>query len=231
MPANFHLLGPAHLFILGAVPALAAILAVVQRRLPNGFRGLRISLAAVLLLDTALYYGHMATHGPITFPDHLPLELRDASLCLTIIALFTLNRAVFDLVYYTALAGASMALLTPNICEPFPSISTVQFFVAHGLVVAGVLYLVWSKQARPRPGSVGRAMLAVNLFAAVIGTFDFIFKTDYMYLRAKPQNASLLSLLGPWPWYLVAAEFVALGIFGLLYLPFQQSARRLAPDV
>jgi len=225
MPTNFHLLGTAHLAILGAVPALAGILAVVQRRLTPGTRWLRIGLAAVLLLDTALYYGHMATHGQITFPDHLPLELCDASLGLVIVALFTLNRAIFDLVYYTALAGASMALLTPNVCEPFPSISTAQFFIAHGLVVAGVLFLVWSKQARPRPGSVGRAMLAVNIFAAVVGTFDFICKTDYMYLRAKPQNVSLLSFLGPWPWYLVATEGVAFGIFLLLYLPFRQSAR------
>jgi uncharacterized membrane protein YwaF len=41
-----------------------------------------------------------------------------------------------------------------------------------------------------------------------------------MYLSAKPQNASLLDLLGPWPWYVVASEGVALGGFLLLYLPF-----------
>jgi hypothetical integral membrane protein (TIGR02206 family) len=227
MQTNFHLLGTAHLVILGSVPALAGILAIIQRRLTPGTRWLRIGLAAVLLLDTALYYGHMATHGQITFPDHLPLELCDASLGLVIVALFTLNRVIFDLVYYTALAGASMALLTPNICEPFPSISTAQFFIAHGLVVAGVLYLVWSKLARPRPGSVGRAMLAVNIFAAVVGTFDFIFKTDYMYLRAKPQNVSLLSYLGPWPWYLVVTEGVAFCIFLLLYLPFRRPAAQI----
>jgi len=140
--------------------------------------------------------------------------------------LLTLNRAICDLAYYCALAGASMALLTPNLLEQFPSFLTVQFFVGHGLDVTAALYLVWSKQARPRPGSVGRAMLAINIFAAAIGTFDFIFKTDYMYLRAKPQNVSLLSFLGPWPWYIVATEGVAFGIFLLLYIPFRQSTER-----
>jgi hypothetical integral membrane protein (TIGR02206 family) len=223
MPTNFHLLGPTHLFILGSVPVLAAVLAAIQRRLPPGFKGLRIGFAISLLLDSVLYYAHLAAHGQLTFPDRLPLELCDASLCLVIVALFTVNRAVFDLAYYFALGGATMALLTPNLWEPFPSFTTVQFFVAHGLIVTGVLYFVWSRQARPRPGSVGKAMLAVNIYAAVVGTFDFLFKTDYMYLRAKPPNVSLLTFLGPWPWYIAASECVAFGVFLLLYLPFRQS--------
>jgi hypothetical integral membrane protein (TIGR02206 family) len=222
---NFQLLGPAHLCILAAVPSLAAILAAVQRKLAHGSRGLRIGLACVIVLDAAVYYGFLIAHGQLTFPDHLPLELCDASLCLIIIALFTLNKTIFDLAYYGALAGATMALLTPNLWEPFPSFSTIQFFVDHGLIVVGVLYLVWSKQARPRPGSVARAMLAVNIYAACVGTIDYFYKTDYMYLRAKPPNASLLDLLGPWPCYIAAAEVVACCVFLLLYLPFRKSNR------
>lgn len=220
MTTNFRLFGPAHLLILGAVPSLAAVLAMIQRKLSPGSRALRIGLATVILLDSFVYYGYLIARGQLAFPDHLPLELCDASLCLVIIALFTLNRVVYDLAYYGALAGATMALLTPNLWEPFPSFSTMQFFVDHGLIVAGALYLVWSKQARPRAGSVARAMLAVNLFAVFVGTFDFLFKTDYMFLRAKPPNTSLLDVLGPWPWYIAVTEVVACGVFLLLYLPF-----------
>jgi len=229
MTTNFPLFGPAHLFILGAVPALAGVLAFAQRRLPAGHRGLRLGLAFALLLDSAVYYGYLAYHGQLTFPDHLPLELCDASLCLSIIALFTLNDTVFDLAYYWALAGATMALLTPNLWEPFPSFGTVQFFVAHGLIVAAILFLAWSKHARPRPWSVGRAMLGLNVFAVFVGVFDYFFQTDYMYLRAKPQNASLLSFLGPWPWYILATEGVTLAIFVLLYLPFRKVAGHGSP--
>ncbi len=224
MPVNFRLLGPAHLAILAAVPSLAAILARLQRQFSPGSKGLRVGFAVILLLDSALYYGYLACHGLLTFPDRLPLELCDASLCLIILALFTLNQAIFDLAYYGALAGASMALLTPNLWEPFPSFTTVQFFVAHGLVVTACLYLVWSGQARPRPGSAAKALLALNIFAVLPGTFDFFFKTNYMYLRAKPSNSSLLDLLGPWPWYILASDGVAFVLFLLLYLPFRQSA-------
>jgi len=224
MTTNFRLFGSTHLFILGAVPVPAAVLAMIQRSLPSGSRGIRIGLATVILLDAILYYGYLFARGQLTFPDHLPLELCDASLCLVIIALLTLNRAVYDLAYYGALAGATMALLTPNLWEPFPSFSTIQFFVDHGLIVTGALYLVWSKLLRPRPGSIARAMLAVNIFAALVGTFDYLFKTDYMYLCAKPPNTSLLDLLGPWPWYIVTAELLACGVFLLLYLPFWRRA-------
>jgi len=222
VPTNFHLFGTVHLAILCAVVALAGVLAVLQRRLTPETRWLRLGLGSLLVIDSLTYYGYLASRGQLTFPDHLPLELCDASLFLTIFALFTLNRLVYDLAYYWALAGATMALLTPNLWEPFPSFGTVQFFVDHGLIVVSVLFLAWSGLMRPRAWSVMRAMLVLNVLAVFIGAFDYVYKTDYMYLRAKPQNASLLDLLGPWPWYIVATELVALLLFVLLYFPFRR---------
>jgi hypothetical integral membrane protein (TIGR02206 family) len=231
MTGNFQLLSATHLAILAAVPSLAGTAALTHRRLHPTSKTVRLTLAVALVIDTILYYGYLATHGQLTFPDHLPLELCDLSLVLILIALVTLNKLVFDVAYYTALAGATMALLTPNLWEPFPSFGTIQFFIAHGLIVAGALYLVWSGQLRPRPGSVFRAMIGVNLFAALVGTFDYFYKTDYMYLRAKPQNASLLSVLGPWPWYLLVTEIVAFTLFCLLYLPFYRHAPKESTKV
>lgn len=219
-PPNFRLFGPVHLAILSSIIALAAILAAIARRVMVWRRWLRIGLAITLLLNSIVWYVYLAARGWLTFPDSLPLELCDATLCVTVIASFTLNATAFDLAYYGALAGTSMAVLTPDLWEPFPSFSTVQFFIAHGLVLVAVLYLVWSGAARPRPGSIWRAMLGLNIFAAITGTFDFVFETNYMYLRAKPQNPSLLDYFGAWPWYLAVSEIVACGLFALLYAPF-----------
>ena len=226
MATKFHLFGVTHLAILSATVLLAALLAAVERRLSTGSKTLRLSLAAVLLFDTAWWYGYMAWHGQSLFPSQLPLDLCDVTLYLTVIALFTLSPAVFDLAYYYALAGTSMALLTPDLWEQFPSLPTVQFFIAHGLVVTAVLYLVWSRLARPRKGSVARAMLAFNLFAVFDGIFNWIFKTNFMYLCAKPGNASLLDFFGPWPWYIAVTEGVAFVLFLLLYLPFRKPQKQ-----
>ena len=223
---NFRLFGPIHLAILGSIVGLAAILAVISRRIPRCRRALRLAVALALLLNSIIWYAYLAFRGWLTFPDSLPLELCDATLCVTVLAILSLNRTAFDLAYYGALAGTSMALLTPDLWEAFPSFSTVQFFIAHGLVVVAVLYLIWSGEARPQPRSIWRAMLGLNIFAAIAGMFDLLFRTNYMYLRAKPENPSLLDYFGPWPWYIAVTELFALALFTLLYLPFWAASRR-----
>lgn len=231
MQSNFRLFGPTHIAILSAAPAAAAILALLARRFRQQEKAIRLALGAFLILNAFFWYGYQAWRHWLSFPGSLPLELCDATLCLTIIALFTLSAAIFDLAYYGALAGTSMALLTPDLWEPFPSFATVEFFLTHGTVVVAVLYLVWAGSARPRPGSVWRAMLAVNAFAAAVGVFNVIFKTDYMYLCWKPANPSLLDFMGRWPWYIASGEGIALVLFTLLYLPFRpRRVRRTHPD-
>jgi hypothetical integral membrane protein (TIGR02206 family) len=221
MQSNYNLFGPVHILTLLSVPALAVGLARCVRRGLNAAK-VRLVLAVALVLSAASWYGYLTLHGWLRFPGTLPLELCDATLVMTVVALLTLKPLAVDLAYYGALAGSTMALLTPDLWEPFPSFSTIQFFVSHGLVVAGVLFLVWTNQGRPRPGSVWRAMLAANVFAAFVGVFNAIFGTNYMYLRAKPANPSLLDHLGPWPWYLLSGEAVAVALFTLLWLPLRR---------
>lgn len=220
MATNFHLFGAAHCAILVAVLLVPAALAVLQRRVLNGARRVRILFGSVMLADAVGWYAYLAAIGQPIFPAKLPLELCDVTYFLVAIVLLAGIPALFDVAYYWALAGTTMALLTPNLLGYFPSISTVQFFLWHGFTVSAMLYLVWSGEFRPRTGSVLRAMIALNLLAVFDGIFDALFKTDFMYLGSKPQNVSLLSFMGPWPWYVLTAEPLALALFLLLYWPF-----------
>ena len=226
---GFTLFGTIHLAILCTVPAFAGVLSFAHRRFPAAGNRIRLGLATILMVDNAVYYGWQIRHHNLTFPDHLPLELCDLSMALTVFSMFFLRPLFFDLAYFWAIAGASMALLTHNLREPFPSFGTVQFFLSLGLTVAGVLYMVWSGQARPRPWSVARAMIGVNVFAALVGLFDYSYKTNYFYLRSKPGKPSLLDFLGPWPLYLVGTEVVALALSLLLYLPVRDPLRKINP--
>jgi hypothetical integral membrane protein (TIGR02206 family) len=219
---NLPLFGPTHLTIIATVPTVAAALAVSARRRPDTVRPIRYILGAFLLLNELVWYVYQIHHGYLRFPGQLPLQLCDLAVWLAALAALSRSAWSFDLVWYWGLSGAGMAILTPDLWTPFPSYLAIAFFLSHGGVVATVLFLVWSGQARPRPGSVWRAFIALNAVAAAIGIFDAIFQTNYLYLRQKPSSASLLDLFGPWPIYILVAEPLVLLLFWILWLPFRR---------
>ncbi len=74
---------------------------------------------------------------------------------------------------------------------------------------------------RVRPGAVRRVFLISIAYAGLCAILDAATGGDYLYLRHPPPSSSLLNLLGPWPWYIVAAAGIALVLFVLLDLPFR----------
>ena len=219
----------AHLLIVLAVLALAGALSALVRQRPDWGRIVRLSLGCALAGNELVWYGYRFHTEGFRFPDTLPLQLCDLTLWLTVISAFTLRPSVFEVAYFCGLGGSSMALLTPDLWAPFPSYPTIYFFLSHGLVIATLLTLAIGRLARPRRGSVWHAFLVLNIYAALVGAFDAAFKTNYMYLCEKPTSASLLDYFGPWPGYILAAEVLALVLFGLLWLPFRYAALERNP--
>jgi hypothetical integral membrane protein (TIGR02206 family) len=219
--------GATHLAILAAVLLAAAALAVAARVRPTLARPLCLALAAGIAVNELVWYRYALAQGWVDPPHGLPLDLCDVTLWLAVFALATLAPWALETVYYLGLAGSGMALLTPDVAGvAFPSYPAVQFFVAHGGVVASALFLVFSGMFRPRPGAWWRTFLAVNGYAAAVALVNARFGTNYMYLCEKPRSGSLLDLLGPWPWYVLAGELVALGLLFLLSLPFRGGEHR-----
>jgi hypothetical integral membrane protein (TIGR02206 family) len=226
MPADsFHPLGPAHVGILAAVPVLAAALASAAREDPTRAVWVRFGLASALFGDSLAWYAVTFARGEVRPPHGLPLDLCDLMAWVTVYALVAGRAWALEGAYFLGLAGSGMALLTPDIGARFPSWEAAQFFVAHGLVVGAVLFLVWTGALRPRPRAWWGAFLSLNAYAALVAVFDACFGTNYMYLRDKPQAETLLDLLGPWPVYILAAEPVALILLRVLALPFQSGPR------
>jgi hypothetical integral membrane protein (TIGR02206 family) len=219
----FTPLGPAHLAALVAVPALAWVLAAVARRRPAAVWPIRRALAVAIAGTAVAWYAHVVRSGGFDPPHGLPLDLCDVVLWVTVAALAAPRAWTLEAAYYFGLGGSGMALLTPDVAGDAPAHAALQFYVGHGLVVAAVLFLVSARALRPRPGSWWRAFLAGNAWALAVGAFDLAFGTNYMYLREKPAAGSLLDLLGPWPWYVLAGDAVALWVLWLLHLPFRRA--------
>jgi uncharacterized membrane protein YwaF len=92
-------------------------------------------------------------------------------------------------------------------------------------VVVAAAALTFGLGHVPRPGAVGRVFLLTNAYAAVVGIVDWATGMNYLYLRAKPVEPTLLDLFGPWPVYIVAADVLALGLFLVLDVPFRAGRR------
>ena len=86
-------------------------------------------------------------------------------------------------------------------------------------------YLVVGLRIAPRPGSVLRTFAITLVYTAFVGLVDALSGANYMFLRTPPGNWTLLSVLGPWPWYIASAAGVALILLAALDLPFWLARR------
>jgi len=213
------LFGPLHLTLLAATVSIIVTLCRLLRAGRISPTAVRLTLGYGLAVNELIWWGYRYGHEGLRFPVNLPLQLCDAAVWATVLACTTLIPGIVELAYFAGLAGAGMALLTPDLWSPWPGYPAIYFFLAHGGIVIGAAVLVYGRIAPLRAGAVWRAFGWLLGYAAAVGTFNAIFKTNYMYLRQKPGNASLLDALGPWPVYLVAGGAVGLALFWLLWLP------------
>src|SRR5690625_7970907 len=65
-----------------------------------------------------------------------------------------------------------------------------------------------------------KAFLTINLIAAIVFIINLLIDANYMFLIHKPRSTSLLDILGPYPYYLIALEGIVIIVFFILYLPF-----------
>ena len=224
--ARFVFFGPAHLGALGTTAVLALVLARLVRARPRGRAsdavayGLAGSIAAVIGVEVG-----MAIRGGWARPEYLcPLHLCDMSMFLAIYALVTRQRWAAELLYFWAGAGTTLAMLTPDLEMGFPHWVFFVFFGLHGLVVVSALTLTFGFGLAPAAGAPGRALLATLVYAAFVGLVNVAWGTNFMFLRHKPDTATLLDHMGPWPVYIVVGAVVAFLAFQLLALPFRGSA-------
>ncbi len=201
---------------------LAVVLVRVVRAHPSASPFVRGGLVAALVALAAFEFRVAAQEGWLTWRTFLPLELCDAALVLAVIALVRPSRLLAQVVYFWSGSGTLLALLTPDLPWAFPRWEFVVFFGLHGLVVVASMVLVFGLGLTP-PRSAAWRMLAITAgWTAFVALANLVLGTNYMYLRRKPQAATPLDWMGPWPVYIATGAVLALALFQLLALPFRR---------
>jgi hypothetical integral membrane protein (TIGR02206 family) len=155
-----------------------------------------------------------------------PMQFCDWVLIACLIALVRPTQLFAEMAYFWGFGGTLMAVITPDVAQGFPSWRFIHFFWGHGITLLSIVFIIAAPGFRPRRRSVLRMMGMVNLYGLAALALDLLFGWNYGYLRHKPAGASLFDYLGPWPWYLLSLEGLALAIFMLLYLPWKMLDHR-----
>jgi hypothetical integral membrane protein (TIGR02206 family) len=221
-PAAFQPFGPVH----GATVAVAALMCIL---LPLGMRAcgsrrlrLRVgqALGVALLGHEVLKTGLLVLGYGLPLTQSLPLHLCGVSVFLTAWVLLGRKYRAYEVVYFWGLGGSVMALATPDLQHDFPHPLFISFFVGHTLVLLGVTYATVVYGFRPLPRSLILAMVASLAYLGLMFFLNLALGTNYLYLRAKPTQPSLLDYLGPWPWYIVGMVVMGAAVMLLCYAPF-----------
>jgi hypothetical integral membrane protein (TIGR02206 family) len=213
----FALFGAAHLVVLGTLLILGVILAWTLGHLEESSR-VRLGklLGLVLLGYVVAAYGRQGYLGLLNWRDSLPLHLCNWVLIACLVTLFHPNQLASEIAYFWGLTGTIQALLTPDLRQGFPSWPFFQFFWGHGVIILAIIFLIFGRNFRPRPGSVLRMFVAINIYTAVVGSLNYLFDWNYGYLCHRPSQPSLIDHLGPWPWYILSMEAIAASNFWIL---------------
>jgi hypothetical integral membrane protein (TIGR02206 family) len=219
----FRVFGFAHLvaiLLIVSIP-VGLGLAVRMRASRRIDRAVAACLALLLATNYLGYAIYLWQHQLLFWQQALPFQLCDWAMVTIIVALLTKRRSWTEVSYFWGIGGTFQAILTPNLQVNFPDIRAISFFVGHGGIVAGVIYLLIARRFRPTLGSVWRTLAWSQLYLVTTLLLDHLTGVNYGFLLHKPFVPSILDYLSDTRWlYLVGLEGLALLFFAILYAPF-----------
>ncbi|MGP4021674.1 YwaF family protein [Saccharopolyspora sp. 5N708] len=224
--------GPSHLVIMVLIVAGAVVLGVLGYR-HHGPRTIvwctRVFAAVVVVFNVVLLiYRLLPAQWDIG--ESLPLHLCDLAWMVAAYALWTRQPLAYALTYYWGLTLTPQAIITPALDAPdFPHINFIEFWGQHLLVIWAAAYLTWGVGLRPNWRGYRFAAVVTIVWGAAMLGFNAWAGTNYGFVSSKPENPSLLDVMGGWPWYLGVEVVVGLAAWVLLTWPWTRTSRAAHP--
>jgi len=220
--APFVLFGTAHLAFLAGILLFNLSFILVRRSSNQRLRrDLRLGMAAWLVLNELSWHVWNWAIGDWNVQTTLPLQLCSLFVFLSAAMLVTRSRMIYEYAYFLGVGGAFQALMTPDSgIYGFPHFRFFEPLIAHGLIISASVYLTVVEGFRPTWKSIPRVALAANLYLLLMALVNRLLGSNYLFTVYKPDVPSLITILAPWPWYLLEFEVLGLVTFLILYLPF-----------
>lgn len=217
----FRMFDAVHLTTLGLIALLNLALARLRFASEGARRTARRALAVALVANEIFLHIWSLAVGTWSIQTMLPFHLCAVMVWASAVMLWTRSYAIYEFAYFLGIGGALQALLTPDIgAYGFPHYKYFTSFISHGLIVTAAIYMTVVEGFRPTWRSLGRVAIGANLYMLVIFFVNLAIGSNYLFIAHKPETASLLDLLPPWPIYILYIELIGLVMCLLLYLPY-----------
>ena len=80
-----------------------------------------------------------------------------------------------------------------------------------------MIYSIVVMKFKPTLIGLRNAYIGINVFLVIAFIYNILFDANYFWIMSKPPAGSLLDYMGPWPWYILTGQLVALAHFCIAY--------------
>lgn len=148
--------------------------------------------------------------------DRMPFHFCDVMALMCTYALLKPSPNARAIAFFCVLSASVQALVTPNLQYDFPSPTYFSFFYSHGVTVIAAIYILLVFHWVPRRFDFLKAQGFGIAYLVIIHPVNLLLDTNFGFTRFIPENGSVLSWLGPWPWYLAVMQIPAFIYMALL---------------
>ena len=220
----FILFGNIHIVTMAIIVLVAVFLPLVCKNQSISNKSLISKIIAFIILSHVIispYKDLYLLQNPYNWKEILPIHMCDLSEIFLAAFLLGGPKILYKCAFFWGLAGASMAIITPDI--PVIDLDYAFFMIGHGMIVIGVMYATISLGNRP----YAKDILTVSLITAfvllpIVYLINLILgePANYWYLIAKPAGASLMDAFPEPPYHLLITTPLAIVTFYLIYIPY-----------
>ena len=220
----FVIFGNIHLLTILGVILVSIFLPLSYKNKSENAKSLMSKLLAFTILAHVIispYKDLYILKNPYNWVEVIPLHMCDLSEIFLAWFLLGGKKILYKCAFFWGLAGASMAILTPDI--PYHDLDYVFFMVGHGMIIIGILYATVVLGNRPYAKDILTVtMITLFILTPIVYIINLMLgePANYWYLMQKPAGASLMDMFPEPPFHLLYTTPIAISLFCLIYLPY-----------
>lgn len=218
--------GTAHWGALGVLALVAAVYLYGGRRCKESVRVRLCRLLALfmLLLTAAEYVYRWLDPVPDPAGEYLPLHFCSVMMFVSAYALWTRAKWASAMVYFSVLTASTQALITPALTLDFPHPRYFFFFLSHSALFLAALALPVLRGWRSRLWDPLLTLGLMDVYMLCVIPVNLLLGTNYGFTQEAPPG-SILTHLGPAPWYFLILHLPGLLVFYLLFLMVKKGGK------